>query len=188
MFLVSVGLLMFGFIGLHTPYLYIFACLTPFVIGLALSMSPMTSAIMSAVPSRRAGAGSAMNDAARELGAALGVAILGSIAASKYGEKLSRLLVGLPPASRHTAQSSLSGALQVASQLRDVPGAVLETGARLAFLDGMHLACFVGSVLALIAAAVVLRYLPRQLPADAGAGTTADASEVGIGVAALAHD
>ena len=51
--------------------------------GIALAMSPMTASIMSAVPARRAGAGSAMNDATRELGAALGVAVLGSVAASR---------------------------------------------------------------------------------------------------------
>jgi hypothetical protein len=60
----------------HTPYLYILASLLPFISGMALTMSPMTGSIMSAVPPRRAGAGSAMNDASRELGAALGVAVL----------------------------------------------------------------------------------------------------------------
>ena len=54
--------------------------------GFALAMSPMTASIMSAVPPRRAGAGSAMNDASRELGAALGVAVMGSLAASKYSD------------------------------------------------------------------------------------------------------
>ncbi len=193
MVLVSIGLLMFAGIGLHTPYIYIAACLTPFVVGLALSMSPMTSAIMSAVPSRRAGAGSAMNDAARELGAALGVAILGSIAASKYGTKLARLVVGLPPASRQNARSSLTGALNEAGHLPLAAGAALRHGARVAFLDGMHLACFVGSVLALIAAGVVLRYLPGRVAEDIvidPANTAEAADDVALGNVgiALAHE
>ena len=51
-------------------------------------MSPMTASIMAAVPARRAGAGSAMNDATRELGAALGIAVLGSVAASRYDARI----------------------------------------------------------------------------------------------------
>jgi Na+/melibiose symporter-like transporter len=190
MVLVSIGLLMFAGISPHTPYIYIFACLTPFVVGLALSMSPMTSAIMSAVPSRRAGAGSAMNDAARELGAALGVAILGSIAASKYGDKLAHLVVALPPASRQSARSSLSAAIQVAGRLPGTAGPALRDGARLAFLDGMHLACIVGSILALVAAGVVLRYLPHRAIDQSPVDPTEAVDELGLdGVGiALAHD
>ena len=63
--------------------------------GIALSMSPMTASIMSAVPPRRAGAGSAMNDATRELGAALGIAVLGSVAASRYASSIAPALRGL---------------------------------------------------------------------------------------------
>ena len=58
-------------------------------------MSPMTASIMSAVPARRAGAGSAMNDATRELGAALGIAVLGSVAASRYSSRPRPALHGL---------------------------------------------------------------------------------------------
>ena len=87
--LVSIGFLSFSFIGVDTPYLYVLMCVLFLVTGIALTMSPMTAAIMSAVPPRRAGAGSAMNDATRELGAALGVAVLGSIAASRYGSGIS---------------------------------------------------------------------------------------------------
>ena len=180
MVLVAIGLLGFAGIGLHTAYPYIFACLTPFVVGLALSMSPMTSAIMSAVPARRAGAGSAMNDAARELGAALGVAILGSIAASKYADKLGRLVVALPSASRQDARSSLTGALDVAGRLPEATGKALQHGAKVAFLDGMQLACIVGSVLAFIAAGVVVRYLPRQIPGASAVEPVDEADEVGM--------
>ena len=71
---VTVGLLMFRGLTPHTHYWYVLLSIVPLVTGMALSMSPMTASIMSAVPPRRAGAGSAMNDATRELGAALGIA------------------------------------------------------------------------------------------------------------------
>ena len=78
------GLLLLSRLGLDTEYWYIICCFVPFSCGMALAMSPSTASIMSAVPARRAGMGSAMNDATRELGAALGIAVLGSIAASRY--------------------------------------------------------------------------------------------------------
>ena len=84
MALIAFGLLLFRGLGLDTSYWYVLACVFFFVSGMALTMSPMTAAIMSAVPARRAGAGSAMNDATRELGASLGVAVLGSVAASHF--------------------------------------------------------------------------------------------------------
>ena len=117
MSLVSLGFLSFSFIGVHTPYLYVLMCVLFLVSGIALTMSPMTAAIMSAVPPRRAGAGSAMNDATRELGAALGVAVLGSIAASRYASGISGAIAHLAPADQAAARTSLGGALQAASHL-----------------------------------------------------------------------
>ncbi len=84
MSLVSIGFLSFTLLKVDTPYTYVLVCMLVLIGGIALTISPMTASIMSVVPSRRAGAGSAMNDATRELGAALGVAVLGSVAASRY--------------------------------------------------------------------------------------------------------
>jgi EmrB/QacA subfamily drug resistance transporter len=167
MSLIAVGFALFGSISPHTTYLYVLASLVPFVVGAALTMSPMTASIMSAVPARRAGAGSAMNDATRELGAALGVAVLGSLAASRYASVMSGLTSALPTAYRHIAGSSLAGALQLAGRLSGQSGAVVAHGAKLAFVDGIHVACFAGAGLALFAAGLVLRYLPSQVPAEA---------------------
>ena len=161
--LVAGGLLLFRGVGLHTSYLYILVCLVPLVVGIAMTMSPMTAAIMSAVPSRRAGAGSAMNDATRELGAALGVAVLGSIAASQYSAKVQPLVATLPTSIRSTATSSIAGAIQTANGLRGAAGRALTLGAQHAFVDGVHFAVTVGAVLTAIASVVVYGYLPRVL-------------------------
>src|SRR5258705_10771635 len=101
-------------------------CFVPLTGGIALPMSPMTASIMSAVPARRAGAGSAMNDATRELGSALGVAVLGSIAASHFTSALDPLVANLPAGAQTTASSSLSGALQTAAQLPAAAGRALQ--------------------------------------------------------------
>jgi EmrB/QacA subfamily drug resistance transporter len=161
--LVAGGLLLFRGVGLHTSYLYILVSLVPLVVGIAMTMSPMTAAIMSAVPSRRAGAGSAMNDATRELGAALGVAVLGSIAASQYSAKVEPLVAALPASVRSTATSSIAGAIQTANGLRGAAGRALTLGAQHAFVDGVHFAVTVGAVLAAISSVAVYRYLPRVI-------------------------
>ena len=163
MAMVAAGLLALMGLGLHTTYLYVVVCLVPIVGGMAMSISPMTASIMSAVPPRRAGAGSAMNDTTRELGAALGVAVLGSLAASRYASGLGGPLRALAPAARATARSSLAGALQVAGTLPRAAGAALARTADLAFVDGFHLAGIVGAVLAALSAVIVVRYLPRRL-------------------------
>ena len=165
MALVTIGLLMFLGLETDTSYGYVLLCLLPLVSGMALTMSPMTAAIMSAVPPSRAGAGSAMNDASRELGAALGVAVLGSIAASKYssgvGSALARLGLSGPDAA--AAESSIAGALDVASKLPADVGNALTRVAREAFVSGVHVAVFGAAVLAAIASVIVYRFLPHHL-------------------------
>jgi EmrB/QacA subfamily drug resistance transporter len=160
--LVACGFVLFTALSPHTSYPYVLVSLMVFVTGMALTMSPMTSAIMSAVPARRAGAGSAMNDATRELGAALGVAVLGSIAASQYSSSLHSTVAPLPTSLGHAARSSIAGALEVARTLPGAAGARLAHNAQAAFIDGIHLAAIVGAVLAVIAAGVVVRNLPAN--------------------------
>jgi hypothetical protein len=171
-------------LGASTPYWYIVICLVPFSGGMALSMSPMTASIMSAVPERRAGMGSAMNDATRELGAALGVAVLGSIAASRYGARIASAVLGLSPGDAATAKSSVAGALKVADTLPTPGHAALTTSAQDAFLSGVHLAVTVGAGLSFLSAAIVFRFLPRSLaPQGALHGpleSLEDAAELGI--------
>jgi EmrB/QacA subfamily drug resistance transporter len=184
MVLIAVGLGMYRAIGVDTSTWYVMVCLVPMTSGMALSMSPMTAAIMSAVPPRRAGAGSAMNDATRELGAAFGIAVMGSIATSQYSSAVDGLTRSLPAAAQEAARSSISGALKVAGQLPGAAGQALKSGAESAFVDGLHFATMAGALLALGAAFMVWRFLPRHL-AHEGAMHGAvesmeDAAELGI--------
>jgi EmrB/QacA subfamily drug resistance transporter len=160
MLLMATGFALLVGLTTHSSYLYVLLSLVPLISGIALTMSPMTSSIMSAVPARRAGAGSAMNDATRELGAALGIAVLGSIAASRYTASLDSTMKLVPAGSRSVARSSLAGALDVASRLPGETGKLLTSAAQHAFIDGIRLAAVAGVVLALVAAVVVRRNLP----------------------------
>jgi EmrB/QacA subfamily drug resistance transporter len=184
MLLTAGGFLIFSGVGLHTSYWYFLVALILLVSGMATAMSPMTAAIMSAVPARRAGAGSAMNDATRELGAALGVAVLGSIAASQYSSHLHGL-GGLSATSRSDATSSIAGALHAAGHLGGRAADTLVHAAQQAFVDGIHVATLFGMVLSVGAAFLTVRFLPRSLAGQSGMRSPVealeDAAELGLG-------
>lgn len=92
---------------------FIFLIMVVMGIGLGLTTTPATESIMSAVSPQQAGVGSAMNDAAREIGGTLGVAVLGSVFTSMYGSRVVTALAGLPPGARHAARQSVGPALQL---------------------------------------------------------------------------
>ncbi|MEY2461802.1 MAG: hypothetical protein QOG30_3632 [Acidimicrobiaceae bacterium] len=186
MVLVATGFVLFAQLQVDTHYPYILLCVVFLTSGIALTMSPMTAAIMSAVPPRRAGAGSAMNDATRELGAALGIAVLGSVAASRYGTGLKSSIASLSPADQASARTSLAGALETARHLPTDAAARLVSGAEHAFVSGIHLAAYGGAVLATSASVIVLRYLPRHIQQHGGGDRSAiesmeDVAELGLG-------
>jgi Na+/melibiose symporter-like transporter len=185
MLLVALGFALFTRLGLDTPFWFAWLALAPLMTGVSLSMAPMTASIMSAVPESRAGAGSAMNDATREFGAALGIAVLGSIAASQYTSKLHDAVHVLPPSARHAASESIAGALEAAHHLPGAAAAAFTTVAQTAFVDGIHLAAMFGVVLAIAASFLTRRFLPRTVShtgaMHSGVEALENAAEFGIG-------
>ncbi|HEY0520542.1 MAG TPA: MFS transporter [Ilumatobacteraceae bacterium] len=179
--LVAIALLMFRGLNTDTSYLYVLGSIVPLTTGIALAMSPMTASIMSAVPSRRAGAGSAMNDATRELGAALGVAVLGSLAASRYSNSVARAIDAVPAASRGSARTSLAGALDAANALGGSAGSGVRLAAQQAFVTGIHFAVTIAACLAALAAGVVLRFLPHKASHESAIEAAEHAAELGVG-------
>src|SRR3546814_17189948 len=91
---------------------------------------------MSAVPMRQAGVGSAMNDTTRELGGALGVAVLGALVTSSYASSLGDSVANLSASARAVAESGLTGALAVAGRLGE-GGAGVVDAAKQAFVVGL---------------------------------------------------
>jgi hypothetical protein len=187
----ALGYLLLAQLTIDTSYWYLLFSMIVLTIGLALTMSPLTAAIMSAVPPSRAGAGSAMNDASREIGASLGVAVLGSLSASRYGSGVGNVISSLSGTDRSEANTSLAGALKVASHLPADAAARLTTVARDSFVSGIHFASLIGAGVALAASALVLRYLPRHVEHHGGemSGTEAleDTAEMGLGGVAALH-
>ena len=139
------------FVTSGTPYVVLIIPMIIMSAGMALSTPPLTGSIMSAVPLGKAGVGSAMNDTTRELGGALGVAVLGSIVASRY-DAADRQRHHRPAGSRprRRADASLSGALEVARRSAATSGARIADAAQDAYVSGMSIATLVGAVVAAI--------------------------------------
>jgi EmrB/QacA subfamily drug resistance transporter len=175
----ALGLFVFSQMTVSSPLWSIYLSVVPLASGMALTMTPLTTLIMSSVPLHRAGVGSAMNDTTRELGGALGVAVLGSVVSSVYVDRLAPVTAGLPEQLRSVADSGLGGALGVAARMGPA-GVELADAARQAFVDGMSTAAMAGGVAVLIAAGVAARLLPRGgfLPAGAHAGDQGAAGDV----------
>lgn len=144
-----------GGLGADSPYWQLAAALLLLGAGSGLAMTPATTAITDALPPSLQNVGSAMNDLSRELGGALGIAVLGSLLGSGYRNGLD--VTGLPPQLAEAARSSLAAAARI--------GGPVGEHARTAFVDGMHLTLLAAAgVTALAAAAVAL--LLRRPAAD----------------------
>ncbi len=149
-------------VGVDTRYLLILPIMVLMSAGMANIVSPMTTSIMSAVPLRKAGVGSAMNDTTRELGGALGVAVLGSVAASRFASRLQPNLDRLPEAQRADAGRSVSAAVRAGKTIGGDVGAAYADAARHAFMAGSHAASVVAACVALVAAVFVYNKLPGK--------------------------
>jgi hypothetical protein len=132
--------------------------------GMALTMAPATESIMGSLPPAKAGVGSAMNDTTRQMGGALGVAILGSVFAMVYRPGMAEQLSGLGLSSEQLsrAQDSIGGALQVAAELPAEAAQSISDISKTQFVDGMSTALMVGVAVVLVAAAVVFAFLPAR--------------------------
>ena len=120
--------------------------------GLAIAMTPATEAIMGTLPKEKAGAGSAMNDVLRELGATLGVAVLGSILASKYAGGIDASTDRLPAEAADASVDSVDGAHAVAAE-SDSAGSLVASADQ-AFVAAMGTTTDIASAVALVGALV----------------------------------
>jgi len=177
----ALGLAIFSQVTVGSSIWVVYTSILPLAFGMSMTMTPLTTLIMSAVPLGKAGVGSAMNDTTRELGGALGVAILGSLVTSRFTSSLSPALTGLPEQARGVAESGLTGALEVARQLGGAPGQALQAAGQQAFVDGLGLAATVGAVVVFSAAVAAWFLLPRGATAPAHPVPGATAADAAAG-------
>jgi len=156
------GLVLVGRSGLDTSYAQLAVSLVVLAAGMGLTMAPSTATIMASLPHEKAGVGSALNDTTRELGGALGIAVLGSLAASTYTSSLRDAAGGVPAQVSEHLGNSLADALRTAGSL-GADGVRVADAARQAFVDGMSRALTVGGLVAYAGAVAVVVLLPRRL-------------------------
>ena len=155
-------------------------------IGMGLAMAPATDSIMGSLPPEKAGIGSAVNDTTREVGGALGVAILGSITASSYAASMSASPVYKAAASQSAAagaaiKDSVGGAAEVASRLPPNLATAVTHASNTAFVDALTHTVLIAAVIALAGAVIALIFLPSR-PLVAGQGVD-DISDIVVATA-----
>ena len=167
--LMAGGFGVFSTAGLDSGYLLLLAGLLLLGAGAALATTPATAAIVSSLPQRKQGVASAVNDLAREVGGALGIAALGSALTDRYQAGLSDAVAHAPAELAQRAQDALPAALGIAHRLGGAQGATLAAQAQSAFVDGLGLAMLIAAASVAGAAGFVLWRGPRGVispPAD----------------------
>ncbi len=155
--LIAGGLVILAQVQPDTSYGILAVGLLVLGAGMGLAMTPATSAITSALPRTQQGVASAMNDLSREVGGALGIAVLGSILIQVYRNHLR--LPGVPPALAAQAKESVA----LASHL----GGPVAAHASSAFVDGVQIAFYAAAGAIVVAAVAVMFLLPRRDPSTA---------------------
>jgi hypothetical protein len=180
---VTTGLLMFGSAmawistsAVDTPYV---STIVPQMVlmglGMGLISTPATESIMLVLPPARAGVGSAVNDATRELGSTLGVAVVGSLFSSTYAAHLADSAFAHAPGLGQ-AKDSVAVAMGIADQSGST---ALVTATQNSFMDGLQVACLLVAGICLLGAVVGLFALPGRVRA-ATASTDETAALSGV--------
>jgi EmrB/QacA subfamily drug resistance transporter len=160
---VTTGLTLLSTIGPDTQYAVVISYLAIMAAGMGMTMAPATESVMGSLPREKAGVGSAVNDTTRQVGGALGVAIIGSVVSSVYAGRITgaTAAAALTGEQAAKAESSLGAAQKVAASLGESAGAFLDA-ANQAFVDALSIGLRISAVIVLATAAMVWKYLPAR--------------------------
>jgi EmrB/QacA subfamily drug resistance transporter len=135
--------------------------LAVFGLGMALTSTPATTAIVTSLPKAKQGVASAVNDVSREIGSALGIAILGSLFNSGYRSAVAPATAALPAEAGHAIEESAGAGLAAASHLGPA-GQPIADAVGHAFAEGLQDAMTAGVAIAVLAAAFTAWRAPRR--------------------------
>ena len=163
----SIGVLIVSMVPTSNGYPVLVGGIVVLAFGMGCVMAPATESVMGSLPREKAGVGSAMNDTTRQMGGALGVAVIGSILAAIYrpGVQANMSAAGIPQSLIDTAKESVGGAVLRAA---NSPGISPETAAQIQqiavqeYVDGIHVAMKFGAAVILLAAFVAFKWLPAR--------------------------
>jgi EmrB/QacA subfamily drug resistance transporter len=156
--------------GVTTSYWWFALAVVIQALGMGITTAPSTGAIMRSLPLRKAGVGSAVNDTSRELGGALGVAVLGSLVSSHFRTSMQGAVNGLPAPATH----SLADALQSAAAAGGAHGAAIANAAKASFVDAFTTTLWVAAIVVVVASGLVAWLLRAKATAKADAMVAAE--------------
>src|SRR5205823_4080776 len=159
----ALGLTILATCNEHTSYWHIALGLAVMSAGIVCTMVPATDSIMGSLPREKAGVGSAVNDTTRQVGGALGVAVIGSVVASVYSANIASVApsAGLTGTALETSKGSLGGALDTAGSL-GAGAAGFVQDAKVAFVDALSSGLRIGALVIFAAAVVSYFFLPAR--------------------------
>ncbi len=177
--IVSLGLLSQTQLTASTPTLVVILTTLLLAVGMANVMAPATESIMGSLPRAKAGVGSAVNDTTRQVGGAIGVALIGSLLASVYRSDV-RTGLATTEASRSIvarASSTVQAGVAAGADAGGRTGDRIVAVAHDAFLSGYHLATLVAAGIVLTAAVGVFLWLPARATAPVDALVTVEPAD-----------
>jgi predicted MFS family arabinose efflux permease len=134
-------------------------------IPMANVMAPSVDAILGAVREDRAGVGSAVNLLIGQLAGALGVAVVGSVMNTVYGDRMADFVAKLPPQIGGPASDSVGAAISIAAKQGGAAGQALSAAARAGFTDALSAGAIVAAGVIVVGAVLVALFMPaRPLP------------------------
>jgi DHA2 family multidrug resistance protein-like MFS transporter len=159
----AIGFVLLAQAGVHGGFALAVAGAAVFCLGLAPVTTLVVNIVLATAPPERTGAASGLSESTTELGGALGIAVLGTIAAAVYQSHLSgQAVAALPAAARGTARGSLGGAFSAAHNLRTGTAHQLVFAARDAFGAGLRVAAIVSTVIVVVLSAFTFLSLRRS--------------------------
>jgi EmrB/QacA subfamily drug resistance transporter len=159
--LIATGFLWMRVLRIDSPYWDMIWPLLVMSAGIGFCTAPSTSAIMAAVPDEKQGVASAVNDTTREVGAAVGIALAGSILAAKYSHVITPHLAAFPAPLRAPASHSLAQALEISKMLGPHAHQLAELS-QTAFLGAMESSLLVLGLIVAVAALVIGGWAPGR--------------------------
>ena len=161
----SVGLFTFSTLNTTFDYTRFLIALGFFGVGAAFATMPATTAITNSMPLEKQGVASAVNDTSRELGSALGIAILGSTLTNTYQTAMSDVVKHLPTQFADLVYRSAAFTQLTPPQGMEEKFAQLNALALQAFSDGSSNALRIAGAVALTGAVAIGFLAPRKLDA-----------------------
>ena len=172
--LTATGLCVLAQVGTDLSYGHLALGLVVFAAGMALAGTPSTTAITESLPASKQGVASAVNDTARELGSAFGIAILGSVLNQQYRDGMAEAVQGLPSAVAEGAQGSIAFTQSAQVARLGSVGEHLVSAAEQAFVDGISGALLLAAGIVAVTAVLVAVLAPGSERRGAAAAGRAD--------------